>query len=150
MAFMNYEIGGNEVRVDASEAFADIPDNRTLIVEKLTDDDPVTPEVVEDLNTIEDVFRHFKPQVDVDFENDEGQTVNETFRFRNVGDFAVDKMTEQSEFLNMLNVEGKTYESIIKQLRSNKVLQRALENPDAKQAFITALQQLAQELENNQ
>ena len=32
----NYGIGGNEVKTDASEAFADIPQNRTLMAEKLT------------------------------------------------------------------------------------------------------------------
>jgi hypothetical protein len=149
MAFMNYEIGGNEVKIDASEAIADIPENRTLIIEKLTDEDPVQPEVVDNLNTIEDVFAHFKPQVEVDFENVEGQPVKEGFCFANVGDFEVDKLTLQSSFLNGLDGEGKTYESMIKQLRSNKVLQRALENPDAKAAFMEALQQLVNELDTN-
>ena len=58
MAFMNYEVGGNEVKVEASEAIVDIPENRTLLVEKLTDEEPVNPEVVDGLNTVEDVFAH--------------------------------------------------------------------------------------------
>lgn len=32
----NYGIGGNEVKVDANESIAEIPSNRTLIVQKLT------------------------------------------------------------------------------------------------------------------
>ena len=147
MAFMNYEIGGNEVKIDASEAIADIPSNRTLVIEKLTDEDPVKPEIVGGLETIEDVFKHFKPETEIEFENAEGQPVKENFQFANVGDFNIGNMTVQSDFLNSLDVEGQTYEAMIKQMRSNKVLQRALENPEAKAAFVTALQQLAQELE---
>lgn len=37
MAIYNYGIGGNEVKVDANESIAEIPSNRTLIVQKLTD-----------------------------------------------------------------------------------------------------------------
>ena len=46
MALYNYGIGGNEVEVDANESIADIPSNRTLMVQKLTDEAPVTPETV--------------------------------------------------------------------------------------------------------
>jgi len=35
MAIYNYGIGGNEVKVDANESIAEIPSNRTLIVQKL-------------------------------------------------------------------------------------------------------------------
>lgn len=34
----NYGIGGNEVKIDASEGIAEIPQNRTLLVEQLTKD----------------------------------------------------------------------------------------------------------------
>lgn len=33
MAIYNYGIGGNEVKVDANESIAEIPSNRTLIVQ---------------------------------------------------------------------------------------------------------------------
>ena len=39
----NYGIGGNEVKLDASEAIADIASNRTLLVQKLTVNDAVKP-----------------------------------------------------------------------------------------------------------
>ena len=42
----NYGIGGNEVKIDASEGIAEIPQNRTLLVEQLTKDEPVAPEVI--------------------------------------------------------------------------------------------------------
>ncbi|GHT41219.1 hypothetical protein FACS189437_07820 [Bacteroidia bacterium] len=142
-----YEIGGNEVKIDASEAIAAIPENRTMLVEQLTSEEPVNPEVATGLTSIEQVFAHYKPQVDVEFQNEEGQPVKETFHFLNVGDFAVKNLTEQSSFLKGVNTQKDFYDNLIKQLRSNKVLQRALENPESKQAFIAALQGVLSELD---
>lgn len=65
----NYGIGGTEVKGDGSEAFADIPQNRTLLIEKLTDNDPIKPEIVMGLQTIEQVFDQFKPEKEVEFVN---------------------------------------------------------------------------------
>lgn len=147
MAIMEYGIGGNEVRVDASESIAAIPENRTLIVEQLTAEEPINPEVVEGLSTIEQVFGHYKPQVDLELENEEGQTVKESLHFGDVSDFSVKNMTHQSPFLSGLNTEKEFYEGLKKQLRSNKVLQRALENPESKAAFLDVLKSIQYELE---
>lgn len=65
IAIYNYGIGGNEVKVDANESIAEIPSNRTLIVQKLTDEAPATPESVYGLETIEDMFQRFEPTVDL-------------------------------------------------------------------------------------
>ncbi|KGN75088.1 hypothetical protein HQ47_04065 [Porphyromonas macacae] len=149
MSILNYEIGGNEVKIDASEAIANIPENRTLLVEKLTADEPVNPETVEGLTTIEDVFAAFQPNIDVEFESAEGEPVKENFRFGNTADFGVKKMTENSRFLKNLSIQKGFYENLVKQLRTNKVLQRALENPESKQAIIDALTQLRNELKES-
>lgn len=146
MAILEYGIGGNEVKIDASESIAAIPENRTLLVEQLTSDEPVNPEIVEGLANIEQVFGHYKPQMDIEFENAEGQPVSETFHFTSVGDFAVKNMTKQSHFLNGLDTEKNFYENLTKQLRSNKVLQRVLENAESKAAFVALLQELQKEL----
>lgn len=63
MAIYNYGIGGNEVKVDANESIAEIPSNRTLIVQKLTDEAPAAPESVYGLETIEDVFNVLNQQL---------------------------------------------------------------------------------------
>lgn len=147
MAILDYEIGGNEVKVDASEGIADIPGNRSLIIEQLTSEEPVKPEAAYGLTSIEDVFAHFQPNIDIEFDGEEGQPVKENLRFSTVGDFGVKNMTEQSNHMRSLAQKKAFYEGMIKQLRSNKVLQRALEDPDTKQAFIAALATLRQELE---
>jgi len=144
----NYGIGGQEVPKDASEAIADIPQNRTLMIEKLTDDEPVKPQIVEGLKNVEQVFEHFKPQVDCDFQKEDGSTVTETLSFSNLGDFGVKGITTQSNFLNELNLEAKEYSKIVRQLKSNKLLRSVLENPEAKKAFTNALQAMIAEIGN--
>lgn len=147
MAILEYEIGGNEVKIDASEGIANIPDNRSMIVEHLTADEPIAPEAAYNLKSIEDVFAHFNPNMDIEFENEEGQPVKENIHFNNVDDFSVKKMTQQSNFLGKLNQEKDFYEGMVKQLRSNKVLQKALQDPETKAALISALTSLKKELE---
>lgn len=148
MAILEYGIGGNDVRIDPSEAVASIPQNRSLIVEHLTAEDPVNPQAINGLSTIEEVFSHFAPTVDIEFEDDEGRKIIENFKFNSIADFGVKNMTENSPFMNQLNKQKEFYEMLIKQLRSNKVLQRVLEDAQAREALITSLVTLREELIN--
>ena len=118
-----------------------------MLVEQLTSDEPINPEAVSGLTSIEQVFSHYKPQADVEFQNADGQPVKETFHFSNVGDFSVKNMTEQSPFLKGISTEKDFYDNLTKQLRSNKVLQRALENPESRAAFVAALQGVLAEMD---
>lgn len=145
---LNYEIGGNEKPVSVSEGITEIPQNRTLFVGQFTADDPIAAEPITGLKTVEDVYNKFQPNVDVEFEDAEGQTVQENFKFANTADFQVKQMTARSNFLNDLSVQKEFYEKLVKQLRTNKVLQRALENADARQGMIDALTQLREELKS--
>lgn len=144
----SYGIGGNEVKTDASEAFGEIPQNRTLMAEKLTNDPPVKPEVVHGLQTVEQVFEHYNPNVEVDFEDAEGTTRKETLRFGNLGDFGIRGITAQSSFLKDYTTQTEEYSKIIKQLRTNKILKSALADPAAKAAMLEAIYSMIAELEN--
>jgi predicted component of type VI protein secretion system len=142
-----YGIGGNEVRTDASEAMADIAQNRTMFLQQLTAEAPVKPAAVYDLKTTEEVFNHFQPSVDVDFETEDGASKGENLKFNNLGDFSPKNITKQSAFLQDLAIQQEQYQKIGKQLKTNKLLNGVLTNADAKQAFIVALQALIQELD---
>lgn len=144
----NYGIGGTEVPKDASEGIADIPQNRTLVIEKLTDSPPVKPQMVYDLKTVDEVFAHFKPTVDVEFEKEDGSNANEALHFSNLGDFGTRGITTQSNFLQDLNQKQEQYLKIVKQLKSNKSLKNVIENPDMKAAFLGALNALIQEIDD--
>lgn len=142
-----YGIGGNEVRTDASESMADIAQNRTMFLQQLTAEAPVKPQAVYDLKTVDEVFTHFKPTVEVEFETEDGSGKNENLAFSNLGDFSPKNITKQSNFLQDLSIQQEQYQKIGKQLKTNKLLNGVLTNPDAKQAFVTALQALIQELD---
>jgi hypothetical protein len=142
----NFGIGGNEVPLDANEAILEIAQNRTLIAQKLTGETPIRPEIVEGLSTIEQVFEHFKPEVKVNFEDTEGVVQFEELKFKNLGDFGIKGITAQSKFLTDLQVEKDQYQKIIKQLKTNKILKAALEDPEAKIALMESIEGLINEL----
>jgi ribosomal protein L25 (general stress protein Ctc) len=145
----NYDLGGNSVDAEVSEGMAEIAFNKTLFVQKLTADDPIRPEVV-NLQTVQQVFDHYKPNVDVEFTKDDGTTVTENLKFDNVGSFAVKNVIAQSKYLNNVNLEHDAYLKIMKQLKTNKALKLVVENPETKEAFVNALRALAAELDESE
>ncbi|MFD3000329.1 hypothetical protein ACFS7Z_08155 [Pontibacter toksunensis] len=147
MAVEKYSIGGTVLETEAFEAFADIPQNRVLLAEKFTADTPIKPEIVGGLTTIEQVFEHFKPQVEVEFETEEGTMRKETMRFKNLGDFGIKGITPQSRLLNELTLKREQYQKIIRQLKTNKLLKQALADKAYKENLIASLNALVQELE---
>ncbi|MBM6845080.1 hypothetical protein [Phocaeicola plebeius] len=146
MSMYNYGIGGNEVKVDANESIAEIPSNRTLIVQKLTDEDPSAPECVYGLQTVEDVFQRFEPTVELEHTDAEGQEVKETMTFRNLGDFGANKIKENSEFLSELDIEREQSIKIARQLTSNRALQKVIENPETRNALADVIESTIQEI----
>lgn len=146
MAIEPYGIGGVEVKTDAFEAFADIPQNRVLLAEKLTKDPPVKPEIVTGLTDIDSVFEHFGPEVEMSFETEEGALRRETLRFEGLENFGTKGITAQSPYLNELDWKQEQYHKIIRQLKTNKLLKQALANAESKEALIKSLQALIAEL----
>lgn len=132
------------------EGFVEISPNKTLFIKKLTYNDPIKPEIVEDLQKVEDVFDYFKPSCDVEMDKEDGSTVKENFSFGGLGDFDVKNLTNKSSFLKNLAIENDTYLKIIKQLKTNKSLKNVIENPETKAAFVNSLKALLTELEEKE
>jgi hypothetical protein len=149
MAVEKYSIGGTVTETEAFEAFADIPQNRVLLAEKLTANTPIKPEIVQGLTSVEEVFEHFKPKIDLDFETEEGTGKKETLQFNNLGDFGVKGITAQSSYLGDLTLKKEQYHKIIKQLKTNKLLKQALANAETKEGLINSLNALIKELEQS-
>ena len=147
MAIEPYGIGGVEVKTDAFEAFADIPQNRVLLAEKLTKDPPVKPDIVTGITDIEGVFEHYAPEVNMAFETEDGALRRETLQFRGLEDFGVKGITAQSPYLNELDGKQQQYHKIIRQLKTNKLLKQALADPAFKKSFLDSLHALIRELE---
>ncbi|TGE07756.1 type VI secretion system contractile sheath small subunit [Hymenobacter fodinae] len=144
----NYGIGGQERKLDnAQEAITDIPLNRTLLVQKLTADPPLRAKVVEGLRTPEAVFAHFKPEVEVEFEKEDGSTIPETLHFESLGDFGKKGIVNQSRFLQDLSTQSEDLQKLLRQLKSNKILKSALDTPETKAAFLATIQAMIEELD---
>lgn len=143
----DYGIGGQERKLNVSESIVDIAPNKTLLIEKLTSDPSLRPEVVEGLKTVGEVFAHFRPEQEVEFDTEEGSTVSETLRFSSLADFGRKGIIAQSNYLQELNMTFEDFQGYVRQLKSNKILKTMLDNPDGKAAYIAAIQAMIRELE---
>ena len=148
MAIYEYGVGGNEVKIDANEAIAEIPSNRTLLVQKLTEEAPLQPETIYGLETLEDVFERFQPSVELEFQDQEGNEIPEKLDFNGLSDFSAKKLKENSPFLSQLNIEREQYLKISRLLSSNKALLKSLSDEEARAEMIQVLEASLVELED--
>ena len=148
MALYEYGVGGNEVKIDANEAIAEIPSNRTLLVQKLTEEAPLQPETTYGLETLEDVFERFHPSVELEFQDQEGNEISEKLDFKGLSDFSAKKLKENSPFLSQLNIEREQYLKISRLLSSNKALLKSLSDEEARAEMIQVLEASLVELED--
>ena len=125
----------------------DIPYNRTLFIQQLSEEAPSEPEFVEDCQTIADVFDRFKPSKEVQFEDAEGIPVSEELEFESLLDFGKDGIIAQSDLLQSIQQKQEMYAGFIKRLRSIKILHKLLADADAKAAYLDAIQSFIQELD---
>jgi predicted component of type VI protein secretion system len=143
-----YGIGGNERKLNnANEAFADIQMNRTIFVQKLTGEAPFMPQAVYDLKTVEEVFNHFQPQVEVEMQAEDGSNFAENLQFSNLGEFGPNGILKKSKYLQEMNDTKEQSLKIVKELKSNKALQTILQNKDTKAAFLGGILAMIKELE---
>jgi predicted component of type VI protein secretion system len=143
----NYDIGGQERKSEVSEGIADIPQNKTLLIEQLTDDPPLSPQVVQGLKNINEVFAFFKPSKEVTFDAGDDSSKSEQLHFESLADFGVKGIVKQSTYLNELSQQCEDLQKFVKQLRSNKILKTLLENKEAKAAYLSCIKALTAEME---
>jgi predicted component of type VI protein secretion system len=96
------------------------------------------------------VFKTFKPEVEVEFQNSEGAPVKENLKFHSVADFSPKNITQNSNMLGELSLQQEQYAKMQKQLSSNKVLQKALKDEATRLAILDAIEQALSDLQNAQ
>lgn len=133
----------------SSEAMEGVPKSRTLLAADLTDQPATQPVFNYECETMDDVFDHYQPSVKMEFTDADGGSVNEELSFKNMGDFSKKSITKQSDFLRALEAQQSNYGTFAKRLQNNKILQRVLSDPESKEAYITMLRSMLQDLENN-
>jgi hypothetical protein len=145
----NYDIGGQERKIEVNEGISDIPQNRTLLIEKLTDEAPLSPQIIPDLKSINDVFAFFKPSKELEFETADGSGKTEQLRFTSLASFGRQGITRQSAYLSELSHQCEDLQKFVRQLKANKILRTLLENKEAKAAYLSCLNALINELEQS-
>ncbi len=129
--------------------------NKTLFIDQYTTDvQSEDPELFEDAKTIGDVFDHFKPEVEVNFTDEEGGVVTETLHFNEIRDFEANggkgNLVANSEFLSKEKGEMDSVAKVRKQIEQNKKLRDILKDPNSKEELKQYLQTLLSELEDNE
>ena len=141
--------GGN-VDPDANKGYEKIealPPSRTLYVSAFNSNPE--KEKVTGLETMEAVFEHFKPEVEAEFDDENGAPVFETMSFTKMKDFSPEGMLEQSPFLKELSGKEYNYDRFYKNLKNNRQLQKALSDPATRATYLSALQTLIGELKES-
>jgi len=129
-----------------------ISQNKTLIVDQFADS-VSEPELLQDAKNIKEVFEHFKPEVDVEFSNEDGSPVSESLKFREMKDFDVDEgkgqLVQNSEFLMSVksNIEANT--KMKKQIETNKKLRDVINNAEDRESLKKTLEAMLEELNAN-
>lgn len=143
-------IGGDLVKEKGIEAIKDLQENRTMIVQKLTQSPPSKPEVVDNLKSIEEVFDKFKPTAEVKFKDKEGTSVSEELNFHSLEDFSLKGLTENSDFLKDLSTQSEVYQLILRELKGNNRLKKIIADGGGKEALIKALMAIVKEIDENE
>ncbi len=145
----DYSIGGIDRKLEGGDAISELSSNKTLFIQKLTKEAPFSPDFARDLTTPEQAFDYFKPSVNMEFENEDGSSREEELHFSSLADFGSKGISNQSKFLQDLAGKEDSFLKLVKELKSNKALQTALQNKESKQAFLTAIAAMIKELEDS-
>lgn len=132
---------------DAGEAIKMLSNNRVLITLPLTATPEDEAKIVEQLTTIQDVFRYYKPSIEIDFVHEDGSTTHEVIEFEKVSDFSTKGIVDKSKFLKELNAKKENLQLISNQLLTNKQLQAILADKEAREAYLAVIQALSREIE---
>ncbi|MBP5612146.1 MAG: hypothetical protein J6X20_05410 [Bacteroidales bacterium] len=125
--------------------------NKTLMIDQYTSDaQGEDPELFEDAKTLDDVFQHFKPNVEVDFTDEDGGSVSETLYFNSIKDFEANggkgNLVANSEFLSDKKASMDSYTKVRKQIEQNKKLRDILKDAGSKEELKDYLEYLLNEL----
>lgn len=132
-----------------TEFFAKISQNRTLFVEHLTTESSVRPQVVYGLQTIDQVFDYYKPQVIVNVADTDGGMVEETILFNSIDCFNVLAIAKKSKATQQLQDRRDAAYEALHQLQKNQSLNKLLEDDEGKASFTTLVDLLIEALESD-
>jgi len=131
-----------------------IDNNKTLLIDQFTTDvEPGNPDLIEDIQNMDDAFAQFRPKVNVTFTDAEGGSVEETLNFNEMRDFSADggkgNLVHNSAFLSDAKKKVDANAKIRKTIEQNRKLRDILNDKQSKEELKEMLQALLDELESN-
>lgn len=142
-----------DIEEDAGAKVNAIDANKTLIIDQYTSDATEEPELFQEAKTMKDVFEHYKPSVDVDFENQSGEIVSETLHFNEMKDFDAGggkgNLVANSAFLSDVKMHVDNAGKVRKQIEQNAKLRNILKDAQGRDELRAMLQAMLDELESN-
>lgn len=130
-----------------------LDNNKSIIIDQYTSDVEVgNSELFENPKTMQDVFNHFKPTVNVEFEDEQGGIVSEQLKFNEMRDFEANggkgNLVTNSPFLSAVKSKVDVSAKIRKQIEQNQRLRNILKNEESKAALKEVLEELLEEIKN--
>lgn len=128
-----------------------LDNNKTIIIDQYTSDVEVgNSELFESPKTMQDVFDHFKPTVDVEFEDEMGGIVSEQLHFNEMRDFEANggkgNLVTNSPFLSGAKSKVDVAAKIRQQIEKNSRLRNILKDENGKAELKELLEALLQEI----
>ncbi|MDR2010229.1 MAG: hypothetical protein LBQ22_07085 [Bacteroidales bacterium] len=150
---------------ESSARIEGLSQNKTLYVDQFTssvscDNMGLAMEEVEENGNIvgkyprnlKEVFDYFKPEVKVEFSDENKETISETLKFKEIKDFDIDNgngnLVTNSSFLVDLKNKKEGCEKVKKSIEKNAKLREILKNPDTKNELKELLESMLEELNN--
>jgi hypothetical protein len=128
-----------------------ISQNKTLYIGQFTDA-VNEPELFQEATNIKAVFEKFKPNVNVEFRDENGDTVEENLAFNEMSDFDVNngngKLVSNSSFLLDVKSNIEINAKMKKQIEQSKRLRDILGDKQSKEELRNVLQNLLDELDD--
>jgi len=144
-SFYGYQLGATIKQKDAGSEVNIIADNRTLMALQLNEE-PDTEAVPTRLKNMKETFEHYKPSVEVDVKNLEGEEENFEFKFSRLKDFTKDGIIEQNQTLSKLEQQEKSYSKYVDIINNNERLKAVLSNAESKQEMLELVDLIIAEL----
>lgn len=131
--------GADHVKeIDDSMSVEILDSNRTIFVAPLNEGAGEEPDLTR-CQSMTEVFQTFRPSVEIEARNDQGESEMTSIRFGAVKDFAPDAVIAQSPTLEAQKNEKLILAEFLKNLKSNATLRKTLADPEQRDQLLAGL-----------
>lgn len=132
-------IGANELKdTDLSKSIEQLRSNRSILVMPLNENAGQEPELTQ-CQTIKEVFERYRPEAEITVRNEAGEAEESKLQFRDIKDFSPESVIRMTPTLRSMKTEVAILQDLIKQVRQNATLRKALGKPEEREKLLAGL-----------